>query len=105
MRLLAATSVLGRSIARITRSPGRDKYDYSWLISCCAAGTTISNFINPSAGSASTAPDRRWPPNGKTFRGELLYWVAVLSFNTLASSLGDYLARHRGLIGSADGDS
>ena len=32
----------------------------------------------------------------------MLYWVAVLSFNTLATSLGDYLARHRGLIGSAD---
>lgn len=35
--------------------------------------------------------------NISTFRGELLYWAAILLSNTLGTSLGDYLADSSGL--------
>ncbi len=88
------------------------------------AGTTISDLLNRGPGS-DTATDGGlgyglgaailvtglaivfliWKLSGQTydvanirnFRGELLYWAAILLSNTLGTSLGDYLSDSSGL--------
>ncbi|WP_225728396.1 MULTISPECIES: hypothetical protein [unclassified Nocardia] len=88
------------------------------------AGTTISDFINRGPGSDTSTDDGLgygagaailitglaivflvWKVSGQTydvaditdFRGELLYWSAILLSNTLGTSLGDYLSDSSGL--------
>jgi uncharacterized membrane-anchored protein len=86
------------------------------IVSTSTAGTTMSDFINRSAGlgyakgalvliACLAGVFAIWYRSGqtfsveqiRTFRGELLYWVAILFSNTLGTSLGDYLADSSGL--------
>jgi uncharacterized membrane-anchored protein len=86
------------------------------IVSTSTAGTTMSDFINRSAGlgyargalvliACLAVVFATWCRSGQTFsveeistfRGELLYWTAILFSNTLGTSLGDYLADNSGL--------
>ncbi|HEY6424918.1 MAG TPA: hypothetical protein VIY28_17105 [Pseudonocardiaceae bacterium] len=86
------------------------------IVSTSTAGTTMSDFINRSAGlgytkgalvliSCLAGVFAIWRFSGQTlsveqistFRGELLYWIAILFSNTLGTSLGDFLADSSGL--------
>lgn len=86
------------------------------IVSTSTAGTTMSDFINRSAGLGYTkgalvliaclaAVFTLWYYSGQTFSveqistfpGELLYWTAILFSNTLGTSLGDFLADSSGL--------
>lgn len=86
------------------------------IISTSTAGTTMSDFINRSAGlgyakgalvliTCLAVVFAIWYRSGQTFsveqistfRGELLYWIAILISNTLGTSLGDFLADSSGL--------
>jgi len=86
------------------------------ILSTSTAGTTMSDFMNRSAGLGYTNGALvllsllagvfvLWKYTGNsfdvanisTFRGELLYWVAILISNTLGTSLGDFLADDSGL--------
>ncbi|MGH3888478.1 MAG: COG4705 family protein [Pseudonocardiaceae bacterium] len=86
------------------------------IVSTSTAGTTMSDFINRSAGlgyakgalvliACLAAVFAIWYYSGqtfsveqiRTFRGELLYWIAILFSNTLGTSLGDFLADSSGL--------
>lgn len=86
------------------------------ILSTSTAGTTMSDFMNRTAGlgyakgalllvTALAAVFVVWSFSGlsfdvaniSTFRGEMLYWTAILFSNTLGTSLGDYLADDSGL--------
>ncbi|MCW2876125.1 MAG: hypothetical protein JWQ95_225 [Sphaerisporangium sp.] len=81
------------------------------ILSTSTAGTTMSDFMNRTAGlgylngalvliTTLSAVFMVWKLSGypfdvtrvATFRGELLYWTAILVSNTLGTSLGDFLA-------------
>jgi uncharacterized membrane-anchored protein len=81
------------------------------ILSTSTAGTTMSDFMNRTAGlgylrgalvliTLLAAVFVIWRVSGypfdvtrvTTFRGELLYWTAILFSNTLGTSLGDFLA-------------
>jgi uncharacterized membrane-anchored protein len=81
------------------------------ILSTSTAGTTMSDFMNRTAGlgylngalvliTALSAVFVVWKLSGHpfdvtriaTFRGEVLYWTAILVSNTLGTSLGDFLA-------------
>jgi uncharacterized membrane-anchored protein len=80
------------------------------------AGTTMSDFMNRSAGvgyakgglvliTCLTVVFVIWRISGQTldveniatFKGELVYWIAILFSNTLGTSSGDFLADNTGL--------
>ncbi|WP_173094425.1 COG4705 family protein [Actinomadura verrucosospora] len=84
---------------------------WSVIWSTSTAGTTMSDFMNRTAGlgylrgavvllAALGAVFAVWKVSGRPFdvtrvtgfRGELLYWTAILFSNTLGTSLGDFLA-------------
>jgi uncharacterized membrane-anchored protein len=86
------------------------------IVSTSTAGTTMSDFMNRSAGlgyakgalvliACLAGVFAVWRRSGQTFsveqistfRGEMLYWVAILFSNTLGTSLGDFLADSSGL--------
>ncbi|WP_067139705.1 COG4705 family protein [Microtetraspora malaysiensis] len=86
------------------------------ILSTSTAGTTMSDFMNRTVGlgyargalilvTALAAVFVVWRFSGQpfqverisTFRGEMLYWTAILFSNTLGTSLGDYLADDSGL--------
>ncbi len=86
------------------------------IVSTSTAGTTMSDFLNRSAGlgyakgallliTCLACVFVIWIRCGETFdveqittfRGELLYWIAILFSNTLGTSLGDFLADSSGL--------
>jgi uncharacterized membrane-anchored protein len=86
------------------------------ILSTSTAGTTMSDFMNRTAGlgyakgalvliSLLGAVFIVWRVSGlsfkvqnvATFRGEVLYWTAILISNTLGTSLGDFLADDSGL--------
>ncbi|MGH3719455.1 MAG: COG4705 family protein [Pseudonocardiaceae bacterium] len=86
------------------------------IVATSTAGTTMSDFINRSAGlgyakgalvliTCLAIVFAVWRYSGQTFsveristfRGELLYWIAILFSNTLGTSLGDFLADSSGL--------
>ncbi|MER6943218.1 hypothetical protein ABT294_04265 [Nonomuraea sp. NPDC000554] len=86
------------------------------IISTSTAGTTMSDFMNRTAGlgyakgamvliTALAAVFLIWRFTGHSFdvehistlRGEVLYWTAILFSNTLGTSLGDFLADDSGL--------
>ncbi|MCZ4124048.1 COG4705 family protein [Streptomyces sp. H39-S7] len=86
------------------------------ILSTSTAGTTMSDFMNRSAGlgyargallliAALAAVFALWKATGhpfdvtriSTLSGELLYWAAILISNTLGTSLGDFLADDSGL--------
>ncbi|MFF4650410.1 hypothetical protein [Streptomyces sp. NPDC001380] len=86
------------------------------ILSTSTAGTTMSDFMNRTAGlgyargalvlvTLLAAVFAVWKASGlpfdvtriATFRGELLYWTAILLSNTLGTSLGDFLADSSGL--------
>ena len=86
------------------------------ILSTSTAGTTMSDFMNRSAGlgyargalvliAALATVFLGWKASGHSFdvqqidsfTGELLYWVAILFSNTLGTSLGDFLADNTGL--------
>jgi uncharacterized membrane-anchored protein len=86
------------------------------IVSTSTAGTTMSDFMNRTAGlgyangalvliTALAMVFAVWGLSGQpfdvqrigTFRGELLYWTAILFSNTLGTSLGDFLADNTGL--------
>ncbi|WP_055587666.1 COG4705 family protein [Peterkaempfera griseoplana] len=86
------------------------------ILSTSTAGTTMSDFMNRTAGlgyargalvltALLAAVFGVWRAAGlpfdvgriSTFRGELLYWAAILLSNTLGTSLGDFLADSSGL--------
>lgn len=86
------------------------------ILSTSTAGTTISDFMNRTAGlgyakgalvliTGLSAVFAVWKLSGhsfdvvriSTFGGELLYWTAILFSNTLGTSLGDFLADDSGL--------
>lgn len=92
------------------------------ILSTSTAGTTMSDFMNRTAGlgyakgaailiTALAIVFGIWKLSGYTFdvtaisglRGETLYWTAILFSNTLGTSLGDFLAddTHLGFAGSA----
>ncbi|WP_227999204.1 COG4705 family protein [Nocardia australiensis] len=86
------------------------------ILATSTAGTTMSDFMNRTAGLGYTRGALvliaclavvfyLWRRSGltfdveriATFRGELLYWAAILLSNTLGTSLGDFLADTSGL--------
>src|SRR4051794_36929517 len=86
------------------------------ILATSTAGTTMSDFMNRTAGlgyaggalvlvTALLAVFAVWRATGysfdvqtiSTFRGELLYWTAILLSNTLGTSVGDFLADDSGL--------
>ncbi len=86
------------------------------ILSTSTAGTTMSDFMNRSAGlgyargalvlvTALGAVFLVWRASGHSYDvttissvgGELLYWTAILLSNTLGTSLGDFLADSSGL--------
>ena len=86
------------------------------IVATSTAGTTMSDFLNRTAGlgyaggatvliGCLAAVFAVWRHSGQTFaveriagfRGELLYWIAILFSNTLGTSLGDFLADDVGL--------
>ncbi|WP_103352358.1 hypothetical protein [Amycolatopsis sp. CA-128772] len=86
------------------------------ILSTSTAGTTMSDFMNRSAGlgyatgalvliAALATVFAVWKASGHSFAvqkidslsGELLYWTAILFSNTLGTSLGDFLADDSGL--------
>ncbi len=86
------------------------------ILSTSTAGTTMSDFMNRTAGlgyatgalvliGALATVFVIWKASGQsfdarkidTFSGELLYWTAILFSNTLGTSLGDFLADDSGL--------
>lgn len=86
------------------------------IVSTSTAGTTMSDFLNRSAGLGYAKGAlvliiclagvfAIWYRSGQTFcvdqiagfNGELLYWTAILFSNTLGTSLGDFLADSSGL--------
>jgi uncharacterized membrane-anchored protein len=86
------------------------------IVTTSTAGTTISDFMNRTAGLGYAAGATVliaclvivfivWRLSGttlkveeiNTFRGEVLYWVATLISNTLGTSTGDYLAHDAGI--------
>ncbi|BAH55664.1 MULTISPECIES: COG4705 family protein [Rhodococcus] len=86
------------------------------IVATSTAGTTMSDFLNRSAGlgyakgaliliTCLACVFAIWSRFGDTFdverictfRGELLYWTAILFSNTLGTSLGDFLADSSGL--------
>ncbi|GIG61712.1 hypothetical protein Lfu02_60840 [Longispora fulva] len=86
------------------------------ILSTSTAGTTMSDFMNRTAGlgyatgavvliTLLAVVFSIWYLSGhtfavddiSTFRGEVLYWAAILISNTLGTSLGDYLADDTGL--------
>jgi len=89
---------------------------WSVILTTSTAGTTMSDFMNRTAGlgyargalvlvTLLAAAFAVWKFSGlpfdvtriSTFRGELLYWTAILLSNTLGTSLGDFLADSSGL--------
>jgi uncharacterized membrane-anchored protein len=86
------------------------------ILSTSTAGTTMSDFMNRTAGlgyangalvliTGLAVVLGVWKLSGHpfnvawidTFGGELLYWTAILFSNTLGTSLGDFLADDAGL--------
>lgn len=86
------------------------------IVATSTAGTTMSDFMNRTAGLGYSGGAvvlltclgvvfLLWHHSGLTFsverisgfRGELLYWIAILFSNTLGTSLGDFLADDSGL--------
>jgi uncharacterized membrane-anchored protein len=86
------------------------------ILATSTAGTTMSDFMNRTMElgyatgalvliTALAAVFVVWRLSGHsfdvqnihTFRGELLYWTAILLSNTLGTSLGDFLADDSGL--------
>ncbi|TDD81919.1 hypothetical protein E1293_17575 [Actinomadura darangshiensis] len=86
------------------------------ILSTSTAGTTMSDFMNRTAGlgylrgalvliGALATVFAVWKLSGRPFdvtrvadlRGEALYWTAILFSNTLGTSLGDFLADDTGL--------
>jgi uncharacterized membrane-anchored protein len=89
---------------------------WSVILTTSMAGTTISDFINRTLGlgypvGASILAALLgvvfvvWKLSGypvsvtsiATFRGEMLFWAAILVSNTLGTSLGDFLSDSSGL--------
>ncbi|MCA1836202.1 MAG: hypothetical protein LC721_07715 [Actinobacteria bacterium] len=86
------------------------------IVTTSTAGTTMSDFMNRTAGLGYTLGGLIlttclavifliWWRSGQTldvenvatFKGELLYWVAILFSNTLGTSSGDFLADDAGI--------
>lgn len=86
------------------------------IVTTSTAGTTMSDFMNRTAGLGYTLGALVlttclgmifliWWRSGQTldvenvttFKGELLYWVAILFSNTLGTSSGDFLADDAGI--------
>ncbi|MGH7870320.1 MAG: COG4705 family protein [Candidatus Dormibacteraceae bacterium] len=86
------------------------------IVATSTAGTTMSDFMNRSAGLGYAKGAMVlitclaivfvvWRISGQTldveriatFKGELLYWIAILFSNTLGTSTGDFLADNTGL--------
>jgi uncharacterized membrane-anchored protein len=86
------------------------------IVTTSTAGTTMSDFMNRTAGLGYTLGALIlttclgiifwiWWRSGQTldveniatFRGELLYWIAILFSNTLGTSSGDFLADDAGI--------
>ncbi len=86
------------------------------ILTTSMAGTTISDFMNRTAGLGYARGALTlvailllvfmvWRYSGHsfdvtrivTFRGEILYWTAILVSNTLGTSLGDFLSDSSGL--------
>jgi uncharacterized membrane-anchored protein len=86
------------------------------ILSTSTAGTTMSDFMNRTAGlgyatgalvliTALATVFLIWKTSGHSFtvqdirtsNGEMLYWTAILFSNTLGTSLGDFLADDAGL--------
>ena len=86
------------------------------IVATSTAGTTMSDFMNRTAGLGYTLGALVlttclavvfvvWWRTGQTldveniatFKGELLYWVAILISNTLGTSSGDFLADDAGV--------
>jgi uncharacterized membrane-anchored protein len=86
------------------------------ILSTSTAGTTMSDYMDRTLGLGYTKGAIlllsillvifaywRWTEgslsvnNIKTFKAELLYWIAILLSNTLGTALGDFLADDSGL--------
>ena len=86
------------------------------ILSTSTAGTTMSDYMDRTLGLGYTKGAIillsillvifaywRWTEgslsvnNIKTFKAELLYWIAILFSNTLGTALGDFLADDSGL--------
>lgn len=89
---------------------------WSVILTTSTAGTTISDFVNRTLGlgyptgaailtTMLLVTFAVWKRSGhpidvtsiSTFKGELLFWTAILISNTLGTSLGDFLADSSGL--------
>jgi uncharacterized membrane-anchored protein len=89
---------------------------WSVILSTSTAGTTMSDYMDRTLGLGYTKGAIlllsillaifaywRWTEgslsvnNIRSFKGELLYWIAILFSNTLGTALGDFLADDSGL--------
>ena len=99
----------------------KSKRYHPWLywtviLSTSTAGTTMSDYMDRTLGlgyakgtlilvTILAAIFVYWRSSGhsfsiqhiRTFKGELLYWTAILFSNTLGTALGDFLAHNSGL--------
>jgi|SRR5581483_6174886 len=123
---LSSLLFIGLFVASLTTQLNAKRFHpalyWTVIVSTSTAGTTMSDFMNRSAGlgyargalvliTCLAVVFAIWRRSGQTFaveqistfRGELLYWSAILFSNTLGTSLGDFLAdtTHLGFFGSA----
>lgn len=103
-------------VAQLRARAFRPALYWTVILSTSTAGTTMSDFMNRTAGlgyakgalvlvTGLGVVFAIWKLSGypfdvvriSTFGGELLYWTAILFSNTLGTSLGDFLADDSGL--------
>jgi hypothetical protein len=112
--------LIGLFLASLVSQLASKKYHpalyWTVILSTSTAGTTMSDYMDRTLGLGYTKGAIillsillaifaywRWTEgslsvnNIKTFKAELLYWIAILFSNTLGTALGDFLADDSGL--------
>ncbi len=114
--LILLTFFLATVTAQLMLQRPRPALYWTVILATSTAGTTLSDYMDRTLGlgyakgvalllSLLLAVFAVWRWTGQTFavakiagfRGELLYWTAILLSNTLGTALGDYLADDSGL--------
>ena len=107
---------LGTLVSQLASKKYHPALFWTVILSTSTAGTTMSDYMDRTLGLGYTKGAIlllsillailaywRWTEGSlsvdkiKTFRAELLYWIAILFSNTLGTALGDFLADDSGL--------